>query len=38
MEPAGVSGDPTQDYALELAERGFVTISPDYPGFGASLN
>ena len=33
-EPAGVSGDPELKYALELAERGFVVIAPDYPSFG----
>lgn len=33
-EPAGVRGDPTMKYALELAERGFVTLAPDYPSFG----
>lgn len=33
-EPAGVRGDPTMKYALELAEMGFVTIAPDYPSFG----
>lgn len=31
-EPAGVGGD--KPYALELAERGYVTIAPDYPNFG----
>ncbi len=33
-EPAGVRGDPTMKYALELAERGFITLAPDYPSFG----
>ena len=39
-EPAGVGGDPNLHYAQELAERGYVTIAPDYPdlpltrGFG----
>jgi dienelactone hydrolase len=33
-EPAGIRGDPTMKYALELAERGFVTLAPDYPSFG----
>jgi dienelactone hydrolase len=32
-EPAGVS-DRNNPYALELAERGYVTIAPDYPNFG----
>lgn len=34
-EPAGLAGDPSMHYALELAERGFVTLAPDYPSFGA---
>lgn len=33
-EPAGVGGNGDLHYALELAERGFVTLAPDYPGFG----
>lgn len=33
-EPAGVRGDPSLKYALELAERGFITLAPDYPSFG----
>jgi dienelactone hydrolase len=33
-EPAGVSGAESLKYALELAERGYVTLAPDYPGFG----
>ncbi len=33
-EPAGVGGDPNLHYALELAERGYVTLAPDYPNFG----
>ena len=39
-EPAGLSGDPNLHYALELAERGYVTLAPCYPdlpfgqGFG----
>jgi dienelactone hydrolase len=28
-EPAGLSGNPEQFYALELAKRGFVTLAPD---------
>jgi len=32
-EPAGVN-DRNDPYALELAERGYVTIAPDYPNFG----
>jgi dienelactone hydrolase len=31
--PAGLGGRPNRYYALELAERGFVTIAPDYPNF-----
>ena len=33
-EPAGLGGKPNLRYALELAERGFVTLAPDYPNFG----
>ena len=33
--PAGLVGSPPNlRYALELAERGFVTLAPDYPNFG----
>ncbi len=39
-EPAGLGGNPEYHYAEELAERGYVTLAPDYPdlpfgnGFG----
>lgn len=33
-EPAGLGGLKNLHYARELAERGFVTLSPDYPNFG----
>lgn len=33
-EPAGIDGLPNLHYAGELAERGYVTIAPDYPGYG----
>jgi dienelactone hydrolase len=33
-EPAGLSGLESLHYALELAERGYVTLAPDYPSFG----
>ncbi len=33
-EPAGLGGSPDLAYALELARRGFVTLAPDFPGFG----
>jgi dienelactone hydrolase len=33
-EPAGVGGLENLHYAQELAERGFVTLAPDYPNFG----
>lgn len=33
-EPAGLGGKPNFQYALELAERGYVTLAPDYPNFG----
>lgn len=35
-EPAGIGGLENLHYALELAERGFVTLAPDYPSFGDS--
>ena len=33
-EPAGLGGSTNLHYALELAERGYVTLAPDYPNFG----
>jgi dienelactone hydrolase len=33
-EPAGLGGHPDLHYARELAERGFVTLAPDYWTFG----
>ena len=33
-EPAGLGGNPSLNYAEELAARGWATFSPDYPGFG----
>jgi dienelactone hydrolase len=33
-EPAGLGGRPNLYYAAELAERGYVTLAPDYPSFG----
>jgi len=33
-EPAAVGGLQNLHYALELAERGYVTLAPDYPNFG----
>jgi dienelactone hydrolase len=33
-EPAGLGGSPDLSYALELAERGYVTLAPDYWTFG----
>ncbi len=35
-EPAGLGGAPNLHYALELAQRGYVTLAPDYPSFGDS--
>jgi dienelactone hydrolase len=32
--PAGLGDAPNRHYALELAERGYVTLAPDYPNFG----
>lgn len=34
-EPAGLGGLPNLHYARHLAERGYVTLAPDYPSFGA---
>ncbi|MBM3238669.1 acetylxylan esterase [Candidatus Poribacteria bacterium] len=33
-EPAGLGGNNNLHYALELAERGYITLAPDYPNFG----
>ncbi len=33
-EPAGVGGRDNLHYAMELSERGYVTLAPDYPNFG----
>lgn len=33
-EPAGLGGLDNLHYAQELAERGYVTLAPDYPGYG----
>jgi dienelactone hydrolase len=33
-EPAWAGGVKNLHYALELAERGYVTLAPDYPNFG----
>lgn len=33
-EPAGEGPKPNLHYAKELAERGVVTLAPDYPNFG----
>jgi dienelactone hydrolase len=32
--PVGLADRPTLHYALELARRGYVTLSPDYPSLG----
>ena len=32
--PIGLADRPSMHYALELARRGFVTLSPDYPSLG----
>lgn len=32
-EVVGIAGDPDQAYAAELAERGYITFSPDAIGF-----
>ncbi|MBM3457181.1 MAG: acetylxylan esterase, partial [Armatimonadetes bacterium] len=33
-EPAGLAGSPNMAYARELAERGYVTLAPDYASLG----
>ncbi len=33
-EPSGLCGNPDLFYARELARRGYVTLTPDYPNFG----
>ena len=33
-EPADVGGKSNLHYARELAQRGYVTLAPDYPGYG----
>lgn len=33
-EPVGLGGNSNLAYAHELAERGYITIAPDYPSFG----
>jgi len=30
----GLGDRPNRNYATELAQRGYVTLAPDYPGFG----
>jgi acetyl esterase/lipase len=32
--PAGVGGNADLYYGIHLAERGYVTLAPDYPSFG----
>ena len=33
-EPAGLGPQPNKHYAKHLAERGYVTLAPDYPNYG----
>jgi pimeloyl-ACP methyl ester carboxylesterase len=33
-EPAGLGENINLQYALQLAQRGYVTLAPDYPSFG----
>jgi dienelactone hydrolase len=37
-EPAGVGGLPNLHYGLHLAQRGFVTLCPDYFPYGEAKN
>jgi hypothetical protein len=34
MEPAGLGPKVNLHYALHLAQRGYITLAPDYPSFG----
>jgi dienelactone hydrolase len=34
MEPVGLGPKANLHYALHLAQRGYVTLAPDYPSFG----
>ncbi|HPO12294.1 MAG TPA: alpha/beta fold hydrolase [Candidatus Hydrogenedentes bacterium] len=34
----GLAGAVHRSYAKELAERGYITIAPDYPGFGEYIS
>jgi predicted dienelactone hydrolase len=36
QEPAGLGGKSNLQYASHLAQRGYVTLAPDYPSFGES--
>jgi dienelactone hydrolase len=33
-EPVGLGGKENLHYAVHMAERGYVTLAPDYPSFG----
>ncbi|MBL8850785.1 MAG: alpha/beta fold hydrolase, partial [Planctomycetaceae bacterium] len=33
-EPVGLGGSPNLHYALELSQRGYITLSPDFPSLG----
>lgn len=33
-EPAGMGGSQNLHYGIELAERGYIVLIPDYPSFG----
>ncbi len=30
----GLGNEPNRNYAVELAQRSYITLAPDYPGFG----
>ena len=37
MGAIDIDGKPHRAYGIELARRGYATLSPDLPGFGASI-
>lgn len=37
-EPSGIGGLENLHYGMHLAQRGYVTLAPDYPSFGESAD